>query len=144
MPLKDFAKNSVRLVKRCTKPDRRGEDRGNDSYGLHCLARVRLWKYAAIRAGCLWRLRLNLPKNAVCCRVQQDLRPDGIGICRYGLHRLLRQAYLHSEPSYCCALAPLLLSHCLHSGGCCCIIACIVGDAAGAGLPVSAASGTLS
>ena len=25
-PLKDFAKNSVRLVKRCTKPDRRGVD----------------------------------------------------------------------------------------------------------------------
>ena len=24
LPLKDFAKNSVRLVKRCTKPDRRG------------------------------------------------------------------------------------------------------------------------
>ena len=23
-PLKDFAKNSVRLVKRCTKPDRKG------------------------------------------------------------------------------------------------------------------------
>jgi hypothetical protein len=24
-PLKDFAKNSIRLVKRCTKPDRKGE-----------------------------------------------------------------------------------------------------------------------
>ena len=24
-PLKEFSKNSVRLVKRCTKPDRRGE-----------------------------------------------------------------------------------------------------------------------
>ena len=24
-PLKDFAKNSVRLVKRCTKPDAKGE-----------------------------------------------------------------------------------------------------------------------
>ena len=24
-PLKEFAKNSVRLVKRCTKPDRRGD-----------------------------------------------------------------------------------------------------------------------
>lgn len=28
VPLKEFAKNSVRLVKRCTKPDRRGEDFG--------------------------------------------------------------------------------------------------------------------
>lgn len=25
--VKDFAKGSVRLVKRCTKPDRKGEDR---------------------------------------------------------------------------------------------------------------------
>lgn len=24
-PLKDFSKNSIRLVKRCTKPDRKGE-----------------------------------------------------------------------------------------------------------------------
>lgn len=24
-PLKDFAKNSIRLVKRCTKPDRKGK-----------------------------------------------------------------------------------------------------------------------
>ena len=25
-PLKEFSKNSLRLVKRCTKPDRRGEE----------------------------------------------------------------------------------------------------------------------
>lgn len=33
-PLKDFAKNSVRLVKRCTKPDRRGADASCIAYGL--------------------------------------------------------------------------------------------------------------
>ena len=27
-PLKEFGKNSVRLVKRCTKPDRKGEPSG--------------------------------------------------------------------------------------------------------------------
>lgn len=30
-PLKEFSKNSVRLVKRCTKPDRKGE-LPNNSY----------------------------------------------------------------------------------------------------------------
>lgn len=34
LPLKDFAKNSVRLVKRCTKPDRRGEVSSDDTAGL--------------------------------------------------------------------------------------------------------------
>jgi protein transport protein SEC61 subunit gamma-like protein len=29
-PLKEFGKNSVRLVKRCTKPDRKGEPFGED------------------------------------------------------------------------------------------------------------------
>jgi protein transport protein SEC61 subunit gamma-like protein len=33
-PLKDFAKNSVRLVKRCTKPDRRGADASPVAYGV--------------------------------------------------------------------------------------------------------------
>ena len=33
-PLKDFAKNSVRLVKRCTKPDRRGVDASCIAYGV--------------------------------------------------------------------------------------------------------------
>ncbi len=33
-PLKDFAKNSVRLVKRCTKPDRRGADASCIAYGV--------------------------------------------------------------------------------------------------------------
>ncbi len=33
-PLKEFSKNSVRLVKRCTKPDRKGELHDfHDEYG---------------------------------------------------------------------------------------------------------------
>lgn len=32
-PLKEFGKNSVRLVKRCTKPDRKGEHTGDRGEG---------------------------------------------------------------------------------------------------------------
>ena len=38
-PLKEFSKNSVRLVKRCTKPDRKGEYTGASCSAVPLLSR---------------------------------------------------------------------------------------------------------
>jgi len=116
-PLKDFSKNSARLVKRCTKPDRRGA----------CLAMpwrcCPAWVYGLVSPGMAstqgHQLK-GLPRSSSCTclvpltqlsflmgtlgmllssRVHESLRADGSRLYRHGVHRVLRQAPFHRE---CC------------------------------------------
>lgn len=92
-PVKEFSKNSIRLVKRCTKPDRKG------SFVSLMLHDALIPNTAAADAN------LGLPNKANdchrLCRVQQDLLENGVGVRGHGLHRLLCQAHIHRElPSH--------------------------------------------
>lgn len=74
-PCRQFMKDSMRLVKRCTKPDRKGDLEVN----------VR-----------------NVITSNGSFRVSKDRHGDGDWLRHYGLHRLLRQTYSHSHQQHHC------------------------------------------
>lgn len=117
-PVKDFSKNSIRLVKRCTKPDRKGKPRLM-MFGTALLvgrmvapfpADVGLLMAYNVAVATAWAgsdalcsssladglLKLTLP-ILFCRRVQQSLLPDSYWIYSHGLHRVLCEAYIHRK-----------------------------------------------
>lgn len=91
-PLKDFAKNSIRLVKRCTKPDRKG---------VSAVLATSTVAAEVSRAPCKFADFAQVV--ALAGRVQQDHGPHSVGLHSDGLHRLLRQAHIYSERLRCAA-----------------------------------------
>ena len=72
-PMKQFAKDSFRLVKKCTKPDRKGEARRIPS-----LARSIVSVF----------------------RVSKDRHGHSDRFCHHGFHRFLRQVDSHSDQQH--------------------------------------------
>lgn len=84
-PVKDFAKDSMRLVKRCTKPDLKGE---------------RL--YICRQEG------LMSVTSSVCCHCRVSAYRSGHGhwVRRDGIHWLLRETHPHPNQQYHCVSDP--------------------------------------
>ena len=84
-PLRQFSKDSIRLVKRCTKPDRKGKNYTNWSYSVVILnpsfTRILL-------TGSIIEL--------LFIRIPEDSRCHSDWICNYGIHRIFRQTHPHS------------------------------------------------
>lgn len=103
-PLKSFSKDSARLVKRCTKPDRKGgrvagRGRGGRAWGARQrhseqADQVLHW-HAPLRAAST--AHGTARSAATPRRVLQGLHQDRAGLHRHGLHRLLCQAAVHRE-----------------------------------------------
>ena len=95
-PLEDFAKGSIRLVKRCTKPDKKGEEPAllclDDSLvSATCVYAWRLFTRSMLRA---------VLKSRLCVRrVLQDLHASGRWLRCAWFRRLLRQDDIHCAPS---------------------------------------------
>ncbi|BDA41820.1 probable protein transport protein Sec61 subunit gamma at N-terminal half [Coccomyxa sp. Obi] len=53
-PLKEFSKNSVRLVKRCTKPDRKAHKPDHRGWECCLIGHARPGKWALVRMGSTW------------------------------------------------------------------------------------------
>ena len=98
-PLNEFAKNSARLVKRCTKPDKKG---GLFQTLLSCA------QTATVVPG----MTLLLTVSFCICRVHQNLHQDSCGLHRHGLHWILRQTHFH------CELLCQLLQKVINKHGC--------------------------
>ena len=75
-PVKQFAKDSIRLVKRCTKPDKKGKNR-------------RFFHDRQIANN--FNFDFRIPKDCYCYRYW---------IRHYGLHRLLCQIDPHSHQQH--------------------------------------------
>ena len=75
-PVKQFAKDSIRLVKRCTKPDKKGKKRPNSMTGKLLIIST---------------LHFRIPKDRYCYRHW---------IRYHGLHRLLCQIDPHSHQQH--------------------------------------------
>ncbi|KAG5407037.1 hypothetical protein IGI04_013156 [Brassica rapa subsp. trilocularis] len=81
-PLRDFAKDSIRLVKRCHKPDRK------DSYD------------ACERSVCF--LTSDLLDLSACCEdlVHESGGPYSDRVCSNGIRGVLCEAHLHSHQQH--------------------------------------------
>ena len=95
-----FVRDSWRLMKRCTKPDRTGAPAVIFAQSEFCAAVLRL---AALFYSIISFAELSsLP---LCClslsrRVLEDRAGDRHRLCDHGLHRLLREAHLHPDQQH--------------------------------------------
>ena len=89
-PLREFAKDSMRLVKRCTKPDLKGK------FKIGYIFQPFL---APITVYCL-----------ITFRIPEDRASHGRGFRYHGFHRLLCQAHPHPHQQYHCV--SLLFTSC--------------------------------
>ena len=99
-PLREFAKDSVRLVKRCHKPDRKGIYliTNHIQNPPLCFFQIRCWisKYWTFLIPNIW-------SDVLCycyCRVHQGGVPYGHRVRGYGVRWLLRQAHLHPHQQH--------------------------------------------
>lgn len=91
-PLREFAKDSVRLVKRCHKPDRKG----NNSFQFPSFSfwySRKFWKFFCGRNSCKYAVFLN-------SRIHEGCVPYGDRIRRNGVRWLLCEADLHPNQQY--------------------------------------------
>ena len=90
-PLREFAKDSMRLVKRCTKPDIKGKF----TYTIKNFPAVFSTYYTVL---CVFRI----PEDrASHCR----------GFCHHGIHWLLCQAHPYPHQQYHCVSFIVLLAY---------------------------------
>ena len=92
-PLRDFAKDSVRLVKRCHKPDRKG-------ISLSFSLSLSLSQYIYICGFCLDLCGSGTEIRVFCCRIHESGVPYSDRIRGDGIRRLLREADLHSDQQH--------------------------------------------
>ncbi len=72
-PLKDFSKDSMRLVKRCTKPDIKG-------------------KFVMT-----WALYVSSLRHNFVCRISENSSGYSGGVCHHGIHWILCEADPHTH-----------------------------------------------
>lgn len=88
-PLRDFAKDSLRLVKRCHKPDRKGTCHNNFEFIVLFFSDL-ICQYIDLRFILKFR------------RIHEGCVPYGDRIRCHGIRRFLRQVDLHPYQQYYC------------------------------------------
>lgn len=84
-PAKEFAKDSIRLVKRCTKPDRKGANNYRAARPHENAQSLRgRGRFEALLLRPLFSVR----------RVHEGCAAHRAGVRRHRVHRLLREAYI--------------------------------------------------
>ncbi len=106
-PLKKFAKDSTHLVKKCTKPDRKGKPN-------ICLAVVVLSLLARLPPHFFTQTFIVPPEPF--CRVCPDSLCHKRGVPHHGFYRLLRQAHPHPDQQH---FAGRHLDHTQHAASNC-------------------------
>lgn len=99
-PSRQFVKDSIRLVKRCTKPDRKGE-----FIHLASAARELLSLTSDLIMFCLTTpfIFLNhLTRVVSHFRIPEDCNGHSDRVCHYGVHWFLRQTHSHPHQQYHC------------------------------------------
>ncbi|RWW25336.1 hypothetical protein GW17_00010325 [Ensete ventricosum] len=107
-PLREFAKDSVRLVKRCHKPDRKGKTLHLSCQIVSPLDSVDLLD-RMLPVSCIF---VFIPKTCAFrfdrpgrdCRVLEGGDPHGDRVRGDGIRRFLRQADLYSDQQHHCRL----------------------------------------
>lgn len=114
-PGRQFSKDSIRLVKRCTKPDRKGKQKSPVMFlpyvHNHTFTRS-LWTSRAFHfihiiitlslIELTFYFTFTNVKNSIFCRIPEDCCSHRYWFLLDGLHWLLRQAHPHSHQQHHC------------------------------------------